>query len=192
MQSGYSTAPANWSVFLLEIFDIIWLCENPKEIIILMRHYQHGSLWTSLATRLYRPSLPGGLPGYILYRNRGSCWSSFLCSSMWRGPQEYITHEFVLTSPAVSPMSSSFTLDSFRVVVDGRTAAVLWSVASQNYSIQLVAFLCKCRQAFSPYVYLASMWCIPIPVSTRLLLGKKNCVLFYRSGLTSIWLIGYR
>ena len=28
----------------------------------------------------------------------GSSWSSFLCSSMWRGPQEYVTYEFVLTS----------------------------------------------------------------------------------------------
>ena len=36
-------------------------------------------------------------------------------------------------------------------VVGGRTAAVLWSVASRTCSIQLVAFLCNCHQAFSPY-----------------------------------------
>ena len=36
---------------------------------------------------------------------------------MWKGPQEYIAYEFVLTSPAVSRMSGSFNLDSFR---DGR------------------------------------------------------------------------
>ena len=43
-----------------------------------------------------------------------SRWSSCLCSSMWRGPQEYITYEFVLTSPAVSRISSSSSFDSFR------------------------------------------------------------------------------
>ena len=44
----------------------------------------------------------------------GSSWSSCLCSSMWRGPQEYITYELVLTSPAVSRMSGSSNFDSFR------------------------------------------------------------------------------
>ena len=32
----------------------------------------------------------------------GSRWSSCLCSSIWRGPQAYITYKFVPTSPAVS------------------------------------------------------------------------------------------
>ena len=40
-------------------------------------------------------------------------WSSYLCSSMWRGPLERITYELVLTSPAVSYMFVSFNLDSF-------------------------------------------------------------------------------
>ena len=43
----------------------------------------------------------------------GSSWSSCLCLSMGRGPQEYVTYEFVPTSPAVSRMSSLFKLDSF-------------------------------------------------------------------------------
>ena len=38
-----------------------------------------------------------------------SCWSSCLCSSMWRGPQEYVTYEFILSSPRVSRMSGSST-----------------------------------------------------------------------------------
>ena len=62
-----------------------------------------------------RPLLPAGLQEYIpelLYV--GSCWSSCLCLSMWRGPQEYITYESVLTSPAVSHMSGSSNFDSFR------------------------------------------------------------------------------
>ena len=44
----------------------------------------------------------------------GSSWLSCLCSSIWRSPPEYVTYEFVLTSPAVSRMSSSSNLDSFR------------------------------------------------------------------------------
>ena len=52
----------------------------------------------------------------------GSSWSSCLCMSMRRGPQEYITYALVLTSPAVSCMSGSSNFDIFR---DG------WSVAVQ-------------------------------------------------------------
>ena len=44
----------------------------------------------------------------------GSSWSPCLCSSMQRGPQEYITYELVPTSPAVSRMSGSSNFDSFR------------------------------------------------------------------------------
>ena len=35
-----------------------------------MSCYQHESLWSSLTTHPYCPSLPGGLPGYILYPYR--------------------------------------------------------------------------------------------------------------------------
>ena len=42
-----------------------------------------------------------------------SSWSSYFCSSMWRGPQEHIAYEFILTSPAVSCMSGLSNLDSF-------------------------------------------------------------------------------
>ena len=43
-------------------------------------------------------------------------------------------------------------------VMGGRwpTAAVLSGVASRTCSVELAAFLCNCRQAFSPYVLLAS------------------------------------
>ena len=44
----------------------------------------------------------------------GSSRSSCLCSSIWRGPREYITYEFVLTSPVESRMSGSCNVDSFR------------------------------------------------------------------------------
>ena len=44
----------------------------------------------------------------------GSSWSSCFCSSMWRGPPKYVAYEFILTSPAVSHVSGSPNLDSFR------------------------------------------------------------------------------
>ena len=43
-----------------------------------------------------------------------SSWSSCLCSSMWRHPQEYITYDLVPTSPAVSRISGSSNFDRFR------------------------------------------------------------------------------
>ena len=52
----------------------------------------------------------------------GSSWSSWLYSSMWRGPQEYIAYEFVPPSPTVSCMSGLSYLDSF---------CAGWSVAIQ-------------------------------------------------------------
>ena len=44
----------------------------------------------------------------------GSSWTSCLCLSMWRDPQEYIIYELVPTSLAVSSVSGSFNFDSFR------------------------------------------------------------------------------
>ena len=51
---------------------------------------------------------------------------------------------------------------------------VLWGVAFRTCSVHLTAFWSNFCQAFSPYVLLASMWCIHIAVSTRPLLEKKN------------------
>ena len=44
----------------------------------------------------------------------GSMWSSCLCSSMWRGQQEYIAYEFVFTSPAVSRRFGWTNFDNYR------------------------------------------------------------------------------
>ena len=43
----------------------------------------------------------------------GSSWSSCFCSSLWRDPQEYVTYEFIPTSPAVSCLSGLSNLDIF-------------------------------------------------------------------------------
>ena len=97
----------------------------------------------------------------------GTSWSSCLCTSMWRGPQVYITYELVPTSPAVSHMSGSYKFDSFR---DG------WLVA-----VQLL--LCG---ALSPGLvqYCSQHSCV-VAVKLFLLFGR-NCASFYQSSLTSI------
>ena len=50
-----------------------------------------------------------------------SCWSSCFCAAMCGGPYEYISYEFVPASPAVSCISGSSNLNSFR---DRRQVAV--------------------------------------------------------------------
>ena len=87
---------------------LIYMCVHIGVIIIIiiitLRH-QHGYLWPTLATLLivyyfrqvFRATSRIGTK--LLYV--GSRWSYCLCSSMWRGLQEYITYEFVPTSPGV-------------------------------------------------------------------------------------------
>ena len=53
--------------------------------------------------------------------NLCSSWSSCFCPTICESPQEYITYDLILDSPAVSCMSGSSNLDSFR---DGRQVAV--------------------------------------------------------------------
>ena len=99
------------------------------------------------STEKVRKFFPAGIYTELLYK--GSSWSSWLCSSMWRCPQEYIAYELVSTSPAASHMPGSSYFDSFFLwVVGGRTAAALWDVVFRTCSILLTAFLCSCRQSF--------------------------------------------
>ena len=86
--------------------------------ILIMSHHQHGYAWTSLVTLSIVHCFRQVFKGYIPYRHRAAVikvWASrpCLCSAMWRGPQEYIPYELVLTSPPVSCMSGSFNFDSF-------------------------------------------------------------------------------
>ena len=85
---------------------------------------------------------------------------------MWRGPLGYIAKDFLLTSPAVFHILVCLWYLSWWKV-GSCIAAVLWGVATRTRSILLVAFWCNCRQVFSPCVYLESMVCINIAVSTR-------------------------
>ena len=94
----------------------------------------------------------------------GSSWSSYLCSSMWRGPQEYIAYEFILTSRAVSRMSGSSNFDSFR---DG------WAVAVQ---------LLFCGVLPPGLVQYSSQHCI----KTNLALNKSQRLLCHKTKLTKV------
>ena len=122
-------------------------------IIIIMSCYQHRHPWPSLTTIpivhcfWFVIRAISRIGAELLYV--GSKWSSCLCSSMWRGPQEY----FVPTSSAMSCMSGSSNFVSFLWwVVGGRTAIALLDAASRTFSIFPSAFLCSCHQAFSRYV----------------------------------------
>ena len=143
------------------VFLCVFMCVCMCVHVIIMSCRQHESPW------------PLSPPVSIVHRSRevfkaiscigtellyiGSSCSCCLYSSMWRGPQEYIAYEFVLTSSAVSCISGSSNLIVF--VMDGRWpySCCFVGFAFRTYSILLTAFLCNCRQAFSPYVYLASM-----------------------------------
>ena len=86
-------------------------------IIIIIMWYLHRYPWPSLATSPYHSSPLVGLQDYISYPHIAavcSSWSSCLCLAICGGPLEYITYELVLASPAVSCMSGSSNLDSFR------------------------------------------------------------------------------
>ena len=114
-----------------------------------------------------------------------SSWSSCFCSAICG------VHR------STSLMSSSLLLQQFPawlvrlawivflMEAGGRIVGVLWGVASRTCSILLAVFLCNCRLA-SPAVLVVSKLCIYIAVSIRPL-PRRNCVSFYRSGLTSIW-----
>ena len=87
---------------------------NTRIIIIITSHYQHGYPRLSLATPPYWQVLKvtSRFGTELLYV--GSSWSSCLCSSMRRGPQENIPYELFPTSPAVFRRSGSSNFDSFR------------------------------------------------------------------------------
>ena len=86
----------------------------------------------------------------------GFCWSSCLCSSMWRSPQEYTTDEFIIKCPAVSRL----TLVGF--LIEGRWSysgffLIFMGCCLHYFFILFALFLRNRRQDFSPYVLLPSM-----------------------------------
>ena len=85
-------------------------------------HHHHVPLaWisrTPLTIRHYRPSLPAGVQGHILYQYRANVdrfkqVPQYLLVRV-KGSIDYIAYEFIIISPAVSHMSCSSNLDGFR------------------------------------------------------------------------------
>ena len=68
----------------------LWVVQR---LIIFMSRHQHGHPWSSPATRLYRPSLPGGVKATFWIGTELLYIGFSFCSSMWRGPLEYVTYE---------------------------------------------------------------------------------------------------
>ena len=122
--------------------------------------------------------------------------SSQSCCMYVRADRPAFARPYVGVHRSTSFMSSSLLLQqcpaclvrlTWIVFVMGGWWPYSWCFVEcclQAFSILLAAFLCNYRLAISPAVLLASKLCIPIAVSIRPLLGR-NCVLFYRSGLTS-------
>ena len=95
-----------WVETFLNISSTIKHHHNPhvapsaRIFLTLSRHHSLSSIGSSRSSRLHSVS--------------AQSWSSCLCSSMWRGLQEYVTYELVPISPVVSCVSGSSNLDSFR------------------------------------------------------------------------------
>ena len=107
-------------------------------IIIIMSCRQHGYPWSSLATSPYHSSPPAGLQGYILCPHIVAVCKFVLVVlllhiHMWV-PQEYIAYELVLASPAVSRVSGSSNLYSFRYGggASVRIVGVSWGVVART------------------------------------------------------------
>ena len=104
------------------------------------------------------------------------------CLSMWKDPRGYIAYEFVFTSPAVSRISGSSNSDSFRNGWLGAVQLLFCGVLPPGLVQHNLQHSCVIAvKLFFPSVLLASMWCIHIAVSTRLLLGKLRFILSVRS-----------
>ena len=101
----------------------------------------------------------------------------------WRGPLENVAYQFVLTSPAVSCMFWSFYLDGFRYERCPFSCCFVGCCFQYLFSTACIILV----QFLSSFFFIS----LQIIELTRPLLGK-NCVLFHRLSLTSIWLIAYR
>ena len=118
-------AKGNWILCIQEKMNV---CLSHVESVTTNNHQAY---WSSTSCHTTITDLPDPIspPIFIIHQSReafkaiscigtellyiDSSWLSCFCSSMWRGPLEYIAYEFVLTSPAVSRMSGSSNFDSF-------------------------------------------------------------------------------
>ena len=131
-------------------------------IYVIMSCRQHRYPWLSLATPTYRSSLLAGPRGYIPYPHRAAICRFELAALLLFGHVSGSIGEHRLMSLSLLLQQCPaclvrLTLIVFVMGVGGRTADAFWGVASRTCSKLLAAFLCSCRQSFSPSVYLTSM-----------------------------------
>ena len=107
----------------LILFSVAVICFEPKSsnnMFYINHPHHHVAPSAGISLNLSRyPSLSSIATG------RSSCLhpvSAQSCSSMCRGPQEYVAYEFIPISPVVSHMSGSSNFDSF--VMGGRWACI--------------------------------------------------------------------
>ena len=131
-------------------------------ILIIMSHYQYGYFWPSLATHPNRPLLSAAPTSRI-------CTGLLYVGSSWR----------TCLCSSLWRCPQEYITYELVPTSPGRV-----QYCSQHSCVFAVVF-------FSPFVWLASMWCIHIAISIRPLLGR-SCVSFYRSRLTSIRPVAYR
>ena len=146
-------------------------------------HHHHQVLLRagiSLTLSIF-PSLPAGLPDYILCTLIVVVGKFLLVSQPWYVHMNRSIEECHLW---VCPCLSNKTQHVFFVIlgyfvmgVSACTAAGSWGVAFRIYSIKLLAFLCSSCQAFSLYVLSASTWCIHTVMLKLQLLGRNPALL---------------
>ena len=154
-------------------------------------HHHHVALLERIfLTHSRRPSLSSIAPGRSSrphpVSSQSGCMYVRARRPAFARPCEVVHRSTSLMSSYLLLQQCSACLVRLTLIVfvtDGCTVAVLWGAVSRACSILLAAFLCNFRQASSPYVLLASTWCIHIAVSILPRLGR-NCSSFYRSGLT--------
>ena len=83
------------SSYLTTYLTINWISQSIFRYIYIYIYISCWATRTDLSDSLSRHSSLSSIA--LLYI--GSSWSSYLCSSVWRSPQEHIAYELVLTSP---------------------------------------------------------------------------------------------
>ena len=148
------------------------------------------SLGLSFTTCVYHSSLPAGPLGYILSPHRAAVDNFslilhiFLVRVEWSKGESYLW--FFPRFPSRVQHILFVTYIVLEMGVIGRTDFALWDSFSRICSIQLAAFLCNYCQPFSSVRFVNVHVVHPYNCIYTTVTLKKY-ILFYRTGLTSIW-----
>ena len=153
------------------------------------------SYWLSLAIHPYHPPLPAGLLDYILCPYRAVVDKFFLVNQLWPVCMKWPIGECHLWIPLY--FSSSVTHELFvffgwfeRWKVDSCSLCFFMACRYQDlFNITLSILM----QFPSSFLFILSVSVHVVHPYSRIdtMLLRRNCVLFYRIGQTSIWSIAY-